>query len=56
MNIDPIIPSTLHVIACEVDITQDLESTQTKSIGQLILENEQEKEKIQESGQPPREN
>lgn len=56
MSIDPIIPSTLHVTACEIDVSQDLQAEQTKSIGQLILEYDQEKENIQESGQPPREN
>lgn len=45
MNIDPIIPSILHITAKEnVDISQDLQSTQQKSLGQLIEETYEEKE------------
>lgn len=42
MNIDPIIPSVLHVVAnSDVNISEDLLVEQTKSIGQLIEENDE---------------
>jgi hypothetical protein len=43
MNIDNIIPSILHVTAkSEVDIENDLNSSQTKSIAELISDNNNE--------------
>jgi hypothetical protein len=46
MNIDPIIPSILHITAKEnVDINADLTAEQIKSIGQLLEEaHEEEKD------------
>ena len=42
MNIDPIIPSTLDVVANnDLNISQDLIAEQNKSIGQLIEENDE---------------
>ena len=40
MNIDPITPSILHVTACEIDVSQDLQASQTKSIAQLLQDEE----------------
>jgi hypothetical protein len=46
MNIDNIIPSILHVTAkSEVDIENDLNSSQTKSIAELISDNNNEEKK-----------
>lgn len=50
MNIDPIIPSILHVTACEIDVTDDLNKISTKTIAELL---DEEKEK---NTQPPQEN
>lgn len=36
-------PSILHVTATEIDISKDLESEQTKSLGRLLEENNEEK-------------
>lgn len=45
MNIDPIIPSILHVTAkSNVDISKDLETPQEKTLGKLIEEHNEEKE------------
>lgn len=42
VNIDPIIPSVLHVVAnSDVNISEDLLAEQNKSIAQLIEENDE---------------
>lgn len=46
MTNDQFIPTVLHVTAKEnVDVTNDLASDQTKSVAQLLEENNEEKEK-----------
>ena len=45
MNIDPIIPSTLDVVANnDLNISQDLIAEQNKSIAQLLEENDVKEE------------
>lgn len=45
MNIDNIVPSVLHVTAKEnIDVSGDLNAVQTKSLGQLLEENNEKKE------------
>lgn len=51
MNIDPITPSILHVTACEIDVSQDLQASQTKSIAQLLQDEEKNQE--EQNGQTP---
>jgi hypothetical protein len=50
MNIDHFItPSILHVTASTIlDVTEDLKAVETKTIGQLLSDNEKEKTKINE--------
>jgi hypothetical protein len=36
MNISNFVPSTLHIVASGVDVTQDLQSSQGKSISTLL--------------------
>lgn len=42
MNDPHFVPSTLHVVANTVDVSQDLVSEQNKSIGELLEEKNQE--------------
>jgi hypothetical protein len=48
MDIDNITPLVLHVTAKEnIDISQDLDSTQNKSLNELIEDNTDEKEETE---------
>jgi hypothetical protein len=50
MNTDNLIPSILHVTAKEnLNIDHDLASDQTKTIGQLLQDNEEKEENHQKS-------
>ena len=44
MNIDNITPSTLHVVAKEIDVSEDLNDTTDKSIAELLNEEKNEEE------------
>lgn len=51
MNIDQISPSILHVTAKDnLDISDDLTADQTKTIGQLLEEKDEEKTQETQNG------